>query len=227
MKMIPSVYLFLCMAMFSTAKGEPPLNSANTLSKLPAWSDLPKYQSKAGNAPPMRNRRIHTFLGANIGLKNGYGVDFQAGVKLSRYLFTGARIFAGRLNSNALVRNAHNPTESVPDSTEFQSLLNSPEQWNTFIPEIGLGTNTQILSLIDSNWSEVAWFGVGKPIFGSRTGWTVSIEGGINHLFKKNGNLGLSFRGRYTYGWISAGSTKNGNIPVDWSNFSLGVIYLW
>ena len=218
--MIP--FLFICIQLSVPANAE-----TTPLSKLPAWSDIPKSQSKAGNTPPIRNRRFISFLGANIGLKNGYGVDLQVGYKLSRYLFTGARIFTGRLNSFALVRNPHNPSELTPDSTEYQNLINSPESWNAFIPEIGFGTNTQIIPLIDGNWSEVAWFGVSKPMLGSRTGWAVSIEAGINRLFRKNGNLGASLRGRYSYGWLSAGTTKYGNIPIDWSNLSLGIIYLW
>lgn len=214
--------LFICIQLST-----PTYADTVSVAKLPDWSDISKYQSKAGNTHPLRNRRFISFLGANIGLKNGYGIDLQVGYKLSRYLFTGARIFTGRLNSFALVRHPQNASETAPDSTEYQDLINTPESWNAFIPEIGFGTNTQIIPMVDGNWSEVAWFGVSKPMLGSRTGWAVSIEAGINRLFKKNGNLGLSLRGRYSYGWISAGTTKYGNIPIDWSNFSLGVIYLW
>jgi hypothetical protein len=195
--------------------------------KIPTWSDTEKYLSKSGLQYPMRNKRVQIYLGADLGPKNGFGMDLQACFKLNRYLCAGARGFFGKLNSSGLVRQ---PTdlETAPNSTDYQDLLNSPESWTAFIPEVGLGVNTQIIPIAESLWSESAWFGVGKPFFGKgRSGWTFSAEGGVNHRFAQKSPWGFSVRGKYTFGWISSSNGQSDGVPIDWANLSVGIIYVW
>lgn len=218
-------FLWIMTFLFSILSSAEPIK-VQTI-KIPIWSDTDKYLSRSGLQYPMRNKKIQLYAGANFGFKNGYGVDIQSCFKLNRYLCAGARTFFGRLNSSSLVRG---PTlaETAPASTDYQDLLNSPETWTAFIPEIGFGVNTQIISLAEGNWSETAWFGVGKPFFGKgRSGWSFSVEGGVNHRFAQKSPWGFSVRGKYTFGWITSSNGQSDGVPLDWANLSAGIIYVW
>ena len=194
--------------------------------KVPVWSDLEKYQSKAIQSVPFLNHEYIAFAGLNYGFKNGVGFDGMACKKLSRYLCGGARIFVGSLNSSAIVRSP-TPLESVVVSSDFNSVLTHSENWFAIVPEIGLSVHTQIIPLAEGLWSESAWIGFGKAFIGGRSGWAISFEPGIHKKFIASGNFGWSLKSKYTFGWLNPKDNSPGTIPYDWINLTADIFYVW
>lgn len=194
--------------------------------KLPAWSDMEKYESKAVKAVPFRDDNYVAFAGLNIGFKNGFGVDATVTKKLSRYLHGGLSLFLGSLKSDSIVR-APTPLETTPISGEYGTILTTPETWFAVVPQLGFSVHTQIVSLIDELWHESAWFGMGKAYIGGRSGWAFSFEPGMNKRFTADGKFGLTLRAKYTFGWLYNSDDSPGTIPFDWFNLTGGIFYVW
>ena len=215
-------FLLLSSSAFAVTTSPP---STNPL-KLPTWSDLDKYQSKAVQNISFRTNNYITFLGLDYGFKNGLGVNGTFCKKLSRYLCGGGSVFLGSLNSASIIRSPTS-TETSSNTTELNSILNHPSHFFTFIPEIGLTVTTQIIPLAEGLWSESAWFGFGKAFIGGRSGWAISFEPGVNKKFIANGNFGWSVRAKYSFGWLNPKETLGGTIPFDSFNLMAGMIYTW
>ncbi len=197
--------------------------------RLPVWSDLDKYQNASLKVIPLQNNNYIAVAGLNYGGKNGVGLDAMACRKISGYLCGGARLFLGSLSSAGIVRT---PTGTevanadLPKTSEYETILLTPENWFAFIPEIGLSVHSQIIPLVDDLWSESAWFGVGRAFIGGRTGWAFSFEPGMNKRLSAESKFGWTARVKYSFGWLSA-NNEVGTIPYDWFNLTAGIFYLW
>jgi len=194
---------------------------------LKQWSNEEKYLSPSLKTIPFLGDNYFAYAGFNLGLKNGSGLDLMLCKRLNRYLCGGARLFVGKLNSESLIRAPLATDLSPPKAPEYYSLLATPESWASLIPELGFAVNSQIIPLNDGRWSESAWFGLGKAILGSRSGWTFSLEEGINHTFEPSGNLGWTLRVKYSFGWLNPKVASAGTIPFDWFNLAAGIFYVW
>ncbi len=195
--------------------------------KLPAWSDLEKYQSKTIRSIPLIDKNYIAFGGLNYGFKNGIGFDGMACRKISRYLCAGARVFIGSLNSEAIVRGPTILEMDPPDpSVATAEVIGTPQSWFAFVPEAGLTVHTQIIPL-GEQWSESAWFGFGKAFIGGRSGWAVSFEPGLNKKLAADSPFGWTLRAKYTFGWLQPKNDVIGTIPFDWLNLTAGVFYVW
>lgn len=194
--------------------------------KAPVWSDLEKYQSNYIKTIPFIHHEYVAFAGLNYGFKNGIGIDATISKRLNRYMFGGVRVFLGSLNNQALVRPPTATETTLPSTSDYTDILNHQENWFAFVPEIGLSVETQILPLRDENWSESAWFGIGKAFIGGRSGYAVSFESGVNKKLT-NSDFGWSIKGKYTFGWLNALNDGIGTVPFDWFNLTAGIFYSW
>jgi hypothetical protein len=219
MKKFFPLMIFILLSTNSFAANNNPI-------KAPVWSDLEKYQSNYIKTIPFINQEYVAFAGLNYGFKNGVGIDAMISKRLNRYMFGGVRFFLGSLNSQALVRPPVAAETTAPSTSDMTDILSNPENWFAFVPEIGFSVETQILPIRDENWSESAWFGIGKAFIGGRSGYAISFESGINKKLT-NSDFGWSIKGKYTFGWLYALNEGVGTVPYDWLNLTAGVFYSW
>jgi hypothetical protein len=227
------IFSEICVAATATPGPTPTQTPTPAVLSLPAQTEQLKYRSPH-EKNILRNRHSIIYLGAHLGLKNGFGTDFNYCKAIQTFFCAGLTGFAGSLNSNQLVRPLIQTTvpgaatpETPPATTEYQDILDTPETWSAFVPQLQFTAFGPLIFTDDDRWSDSASVAVGPAFIGGRTGWAVSFEPGIHRQFNTLGNWGISVKGKYTFGWLNPKNNGYGTIPFEWFNFSTGIYYLW
>lgn len=224
--------LFLILPMISFAAPNTPAATPIAMT-LPSNTDHPRYKTLFEKTI-LRQRDAMVYLGAHLGLKNGFGSDLNYCKALKDYFCVGINGFIGTLNSENLVRPLiENSTpgsgipETGPATSEYQDILDSPETWTAFVPQLQFTAFGPLIFTEDDRWSDSASLAIGPAFIGGRSGWAVSFEPAIHRQFNTLGNWGFSLKGKYTFGWLNPKNNGYGTIPFDWFNISTGIYYLW
>jgi hypothetical protein len=226
------MFWFLILPHASIAASTTSVTTPTALN-LPQRTDHLKYKTIFENSP-LRQRNAMVYLGAHLGLKNGSGTDLNYCKALRDFFCVGINGFIGTLSSKNLVRPVientipgSGTTETPPATTEYDDILDSPESWTAFVPQVQFSAFGPLIFTNDDRWSDSATIAIGPAYIGGRSGWAVSFEPAIHRQFKTMGNWGFSLKTKYTFGWLNPKNNGYGTIPFDWFNLSAGVHYLW
>jgi hypothetical protein len=231
------ITLLAAFLLTSTASANESSSKKSTVSALdlPVWTEQARYKSPF-EKNPFRNRDAMFYTGLHLGLRYGTGTDLNYCHFLREFFCVGVNAFIGKLNSALLVRAPMPSTspgsdppvpEVEPINPEYREILDTPESWTAFVPQLIMTVNSPILAIRDDRWSDSATVAFGPAFIGGRTGWAASIEPALNRTFRSNGNWGFSLKGKYTFGWLNPKGDTHGTIPFDWYNLSAGIYYVW